>query len=77
MICGLHDVVDGQVAGQIADTELFYNKKRDRFAAEMREFIDAVQGKGEVAATGEQGVILMQVLDAIYRSSELNQEVTL
>ena len=70
-------VIRTEVAGQIADTELFYNKKRDRFAAEMRKFIDAVQGKGEVAATGEQGVILMQVLDAIYKSSELNQEVTL
>lgn len=70
-------IIRTEVAGQIANTELFYNKKRDRFVSEMDKFIAAVQGKGEVAATGEQGVILMQVLDAIYKSSEINQEVAL
>lgn len=70
-------IIRSEVAGRIADTELFYDRKRDRFAAEMKKFVDAVQGKGEVAATGEQGVILMRMLDAIYKSSELNQEVAI
>ena len=70
-------IIRSEVAGRIADTELFYDRKRDKFAAEMKKFVDAVQGKGEVAATGEQGVILMRMLDAIYKSSELNQEVAI
>ena len=37
----------------------------------------AINGEGEVPATGEQGVIVMQLLDAIYKSSEMDQEVTI
>ena len=55
---------------------LFFARKKDRFAAEMEKFVAALQGKGEIAATGEDGVIAMRLLDAIYKSSELDQEVT-
>ena len=58
-----------------ADVKLIYDTKRDAFAAEMAKFVAAVQGKGEVPATGEQGVIVMSLLDAIYKSSEKDQEV--
>ena len=60
---------------RIADVELFFNRKTDCFALEMEKFIAAIQGKGKVAATGEEGLILMKLLDAIYRSSELDREV--
>ena len=68
-------VLRTEVDGKIADVELFFDRKKDRFAAEMEKFVDAVQGKGEVAATGEDGAMAMRLLDAIYKSSELDQEV--
>ena len=64
-----------EVDNMIADTELFFDRERNRFASQMEKFIAAVQGKGEVAATGEQGVILMEILDAIYKSSDMDCEV--
>ena len=48
---------------------------QNRFVTQMEKFVAAVQGKGEVAATGEQGVILMEILDAIYKSSDMDCEV--
>ena len=64
-----------EVDNMIADTELFFDRERNRFASQMEKFIAAIQGKGEVAATGEQGVILMEILDAIYKSSDMDCEV--
>ena len=64
-----------EVNGKIADVEIKYNKSASGFENEVRKFADAVQGKGEVPATAEQGKVLMRLLDAIYKSSELDQEV--
>ncbi len=64
-----------EVDNRIADIHLTYNNERDRFAAELAKFLAAIRGEGEVAATGEEGVIVMRLLDAIYKSSALNQEV--
>lgn len=64
-----------EVDNRIADIELFYDKSKDRFAIEMEKFVAAVQGKGEVAATGEEGVVAMKLLDAIYKSSAMDCEV--
>ena len=54
---------------------LFYDKNKDRFAIEMEKFVAAVQGKGKVAATGEEGVMAMKLLDAIYKSGDPDREV--
>ena len=64
-----------EMDNRIADIELFYDKEKDRFAVEMEKFVAAVQGKGEVAATGEEGVVAMKLLDAIYKSSAMDCEV--
>ncbi|MFA6931533.1 MAG: Gfo/Idh/MocA family oxidoreductase [Lentisphaeria bacterium] len=64
-----------EVDKRIADVHLSYVTERDRFAAELDKFVLAIQGKGEVAATGEEGVITMRLLDAIFKSSEKNAEV--
>ncbi|HQL88583.1 MAG TPA: Gfo/Idh/MocA family oxidoreductase [Lentisphaeria bacterium] len=64
-----------EMDGYQADVKLIYDNKRDAFAAEMAKFVAAIQGKGEVPATGEEGVIVMSLLDAIYKSSEKDQEV--
>lgn len=64
-----------EMDSRIADVQLYYDNKKDRFAAEMEQFTEAVLGRGDVAATGEEGVITMKLLDAIYKSSELDREV--
>ncbi len=64
-----------EVDNRIADIHLTYNNERDRFAAELGKFLAAIRGEGPVAATGEEGVVVMRLLDAIYKSSEMNQEV--
>ena len=74
-VCSGRTILRTEVDGHIADVELFYDKNQDMFAAEMVKFTDAVQGRGKVAATGEEGVITMRLLDAIYKSSELDCEV--
>lgn len=66
-----------ELDGKLADIKLDYRKDVDAFAEEMRKFVAAVQGKGKVAATGEEGLIAMKLLDAIYRSSEEDKEITL
>ncbi len=58
-----------------ADIVLDYDSHSDGFKRETEKFVKAVQGEGEVPATGEEGVVLMRILDAIYKSSETNREV--
>ena len=60
---------------RIADVEVRYDNSSDGFVKELTKFANAVQGKGEVPATGEQGLVAMRLLDAIYRSSEADCEV--
>ena len=62
---------------QIVDIKPIFNAQSDAFATELTKFVAAINGEGEIPATGEQGVIVMQLLDAIYKSSELDQEVTI
>lgn len=64
-----------EIGGKIADLDLLYDNSRDGFVIELSKFVAAVQGKGEVPATGEQGLVAMRLLDAIYRSSEKDCEV--
>ncbi|MBR2374123.1 MAG: Gfo/Idh/MocA family oxidoreductase [Lentisphaeria bacterium] len=68
-------VLHTEIDNRIADVTLKYNKKDEAFADELQKFANAVQGKGVVPATGEEGVVAMKLLDAIYKSSELNCEV--
>lgn len=58
-----------------ADIVLDYNKNADGFQKETAKFVKAVKGEGEIPATGEEGVVLMRILDAIYKSSDTNKEV--
>ena len=45
------------------------------FKNEIYSFVDAVKGEAPVLATAEDGVVLMKILDAIYRSAETGREV--
>lgn len=64
-----------EVDGKIADLDLLYDNSSDGFVIELSKFVAAVQGKGDVPATGEQGLIAMRLLNAIYRSSDEDREV--
>ena len=64
-----------EVDDMLADVKLKYDTKADGFAKELTKFVAAAKGEGEPAATGEQGVVAMKLIDAIYKSSKLNQEV--
>jgi len=65
-----------EVDNMLADIKLNFDNKADGFAKELTKFVAAAKGQGEPAATGEQGVVAMKLIDAIYKSSKLNQEVT-
>ena len=60
-----------------ADIKIDYDRKNDGFAKELKLFCGAINGENDVPATGEQGVVLMKILDAIYQSSAENREITL
>jgi predicted dehydrogenase len=45
------------------------------FDGEMRAFADCIKNDTEPAVTGEQALMVMQILDGIYRSSEMGAEV--
>ncbi len=45
------------------------------FANEMNHFVDCLLGRAECIAPAEDGVVLMQILDAIYESARTGHEV--
>jgi predicted dehydrogenase len=50
---------------------------RSQFANEIAEFIAAIQSRRTSAASVEQGLEILRILDAIYRSAEAGAEVRL
>ena len=47
------------------------------FDAEMKHFIDCINGDAELRATAEDGLEVMKILDAIYESARTGHEVLL
>ena len=45
------------------------------FRAEVRGYIDAVKGDAPCRATAQDGVQLMQILDAVYESARTGKQV--
>ena len=45
------------------------------FEREIRHFIDCVEGKAECIAPAADGVEIMKILDAVYKSAETKKEV--
>lgn len=43
--------------------------------AEIKSFVDAIQNDTPVPVTGEEGLMTTQIIDAIYRSTEVGREV--
>ena len=52
-------------------------EKLEKFQKEARAFIAACRGEAPPAATGEEGVTVLKLIDAIYASSKANKEVAI
>lgn len=67
-----------EYAGNLADIAIKgthnFDFHRD-FNREIKNFVDAVEGKAECKATAEDGVILMKVIDAVYASAASGKSV--
>ncbi|UPM43703.1 Gfo/Idh/MocA family protein [Halocatena salina] len=64
-------------APHFSDTEIT-TRDENPHRQEQRRFIEAVRGSGPLSVnTVEQGLVVQQVMDATYRSSERNAAVTL
>ncbi len=67
-----------EYGNSIADISLHgdhgFDFHRD-FDREMKNFVDAVEGKAACIAPAEDGVALMKILDAIYLSAETGRSV--
>lgn len=64
--------------GRIVDVQPQYDKGGGvRFADQAANFIQSALGKEKPRATADQGVIVMQLLDAIHKSSEQGREVAI
>ncbi|MDB5298601.1 MAG: oxidoreductase domain protein [Phycisphaerales bacterium] len=62
--------------GQISDTRLYY-ASNDYFLDEMQHFADCIENRREPMPTAQQGRTVMQLLGAIYQSSEQQREIRL
>jgi predicted dehydrogenase len=60
---------------RLADIQLQY-KEANGFEIQAANFIKSVRGKDKPLATGEQGLVLMRLLDAVYKSGKLGREVS-
>ena len=63
-----------EMNGRLANVQL-QCAENNAFDAQAANFVGAVLGRGKPLATGDQGLILMRLLDAVYRSSRLGREV--
>lgn len=67
-----------EYAGCLADITVRGSHEFDfvrDFEREIKNFVDAVEGEAECLATAEDGVVLMKVIDAVYRSAETGKSV--
>lgn len=63
--------------GTLVDIAPGYTPKVDMYEGEIRAFLDSIHNDTEPPVTGEQALMVMKILDGIYRSSEAGKEVTI
>jgi predicted dehydrogenase len=51
------------------------NRDRNSYHAEVKDFIGCIRDNREPLVTGEHGLMVAQIMDAIYRSSDEGREV--
>ncbi len=70
-------VYHGEVLNRLADITFSAPTHFDgsEYGAEIHSFVSAVEGKEKLRATGKDGVALMKILDAVYRSACEKREI--
>lgn len=79
-ICGDEFTLYTEINGYLADvTPQTTNLKggNDLFVAEMAHFVDCALNGTKCAASAEDGIVVMKILDAIYKSAQTGHEVTI
>lgn len=79
-ICGNDFKLYTEMNGYLADvTPQTNNLKKgcDLFVAEMAHFVDCALNGTECRASAEDGIVVMKILDAIYKSAETGHEAVI
>jgi len=63
-----------EYGGRVATVTPEYPETQ-HFDLQAENFVNAVRGRADPGATGEEGAIVMSVIDAIYRSATVGREV--
>jgi predicted dehydrogenase len=63
--------------GTLTDTVPGWTPKVNAHEREIQDFLAAIRGEGRVGVTGEEGLMITQILDGIYKSAETGGEVEL
>jgi len=75
---GLHILPDvafyGQHGDQLIDMKLKL-PKLSGYVEELRHFVDCIRTRKKPIATGEEGMKVQKIIDALYRSAKLKREV--
>ncbi len=61
--------------GALKTVSIKLKDQTDSFELQLRNFVEAIQGRAEPTNSAEQAFELMEMLDAIYASSHLGREV--
>jgi predicted dehydrogenase len=64
-----------EIEGALAEVTPLPDLDGDNFSAQARIFARVVRGEAEPPATAAQGIVVMSLIDAIYRSAESGREV--
>ena len=70
-------VLRGEYEDRPADIQIQHPSGSDPYVREDAKFVAAVRGEAPPAATGEEGVAALKLIDAIYRSAAEGREVTI
>ncbi|HUT57175.1 MAG TPA: Gfo/Idh/MocA family oxidoreductase [Phycisphaerae bacterium] len=70
-------VIHTEHNGRVTDISPQFDEKANKFELQARAFADACHGKRPPAATAEQGLTVMKLIDAIYASSKADKEVAI
>lgn len=63
--------------GYMVNLEPAFIANRDGFDYKMRHFVDCVRGDKTCEAPGEDGLLIQKIIDAVYKSAELQKEVAI
>ncbi|MCX7806634.1 MAG: Gfo/Idh/MocA family oxidoreductase, partial [Planctomycetota bacterium] len=65
----------GEQAGTLVNVQPVWLPKSEAHAREIADFVGAIRGECRVGVTGEEGLKVTRIIDAIYESAKLGKEV--